>query len=88
MSGNRQHRHVIAVTVEQSIDQMQVTGPAAAGTNREASGDSRLGSRGKARDLLMSHVHPCNVTQTTKTIVDPVQTVAGYPPDPLYAGIG
>ena len=47
MRGDRENRHPAAMAVEQSIDQVQVAGPAAACTHRKRSGQIRFGSGGK-----------------------------------------
>jgi hypothetical protein len=46
------------VAVEQTIDEMQVAGPAAAGADRELAGEMGFASGGKRRDFLVPDMNP------------------------------
>jgi hypothetical protein len=58
VGGDRQNRHAIALTVKQTIDQMQIAWTAAAGANGEVPRQVRFGSRRECRSLFMPHVDP------------------------------
>ena len=48
------------VTVEQSVDQMQIAGSATAGAHGKLTGQMRIRPRRERRDLLMANVQPGN----------------------------
>ena len=47
-----------AMTVVESVDQMQVTGTTTSGTDSQSPGEMRFRASGKRRRLFMSHVNP------------------------------
>jgi hypothetical protein len=48
VGGNRQHRNMVAMTVKQTVNQMQVTRPAGAGADGQLAGQLRFRACGKA----------------------------------------
>ena len=50
-----------AVTVVESVDQMQIPGTATAGADRQSSREMRFRAGGKRRRLFVSHVNPANL---------------------------
>ncbi len=87
MSRNRQHRHVVAVAVEQTVDEMQVSRPAGARTDGEFARKLRFGTCGEGGDLFMAGGHPFNGLHLVEAIAESVQGVAGDAPDTLYASL-
>ena len=87
MGGDREHRLVVAVAVEQAIDEMQVAGPTTARTHREASGGRRLGTRREGCHFFMAHMHPGDLADPTQAVAQAVEAIAGDAPDALDAGI-
>ena len=64
LGGDREHRHPVAMAIEQAVDEMQVAGPAAAGADGERPGHLRLGAGGEARHLLVAHMHPADAASS------------------------
>ena len=56
--GDREDRDTTAVCVEQSVDQVQVAGPATSHAHREFTGERGFGGRGERRRLLVSDMPP------------------------------
>jgi hypothetical protein len=74
---DREHRHPAALGVEQSVDQVQVAGAAAARAHRELTGQRCVGGRGERRRLLVPDVLPGDVTRAPDGIGETVEAVAG-----------
>ena len=83
LRGNRQHRHMVAMAVEQPIDQMQVTRPATAGAHRQLAGGRRFGTGSEGGDLLVAHMHPLDAVHAAQGVGQAIEAVAGEPPDTL-----
>src|SRR5229473_3125614 len=81
--GDRQYWHARAVTIEQPVDQVKVARPAAAGADRDFSGEMRLGARGKGGDLLVPDMQPFDLALPTNRIGKAVQAVADNAVNPL-----
>ena len=73
---DRQHRHPGALGVVETVDQMRIARPAAAGTHRQPTGQRRVGGRGEGRRLLVAHVLPRDVLGPSDRVGEPVETVA------------
>ena len=58
VSCDRKNGQVTTMAVEQTVNQMQISGAAAARTHRQFSGDGGLAARREGGDLLMAHMHP------------------------------
>ena len=67
---------------------MQVTGAAAAGADREASGDMGVGARGGACDLFVADVHPLDSAAPANGVGKAVEAVAHDAVDALHARRG
>jgi hypothetical protein len=65
--------------VEETVDEMQIAGPAAAGADGEAAGDVGVGARGEGGDLLMAHVQPFDAAAPAHGVAEAVQGVADDP---------
>ncbi len=88
MARDRQHRHPIAVAVEQAVDEVKVARAAAARAHRQFAGRGRLGPGGEGPRLFMTDMHPVDRAQSTQTVVDRVEAISRDAPNPLYAGVG
>src|SRR4029453_9753974 len=72
-----------AVTVVESVDQVQVARTAAAGADRQSSRELRFRAGGKRGGFLMSHVRPPHVRLSANRIRDSVERVPCHAIDPL-----
>ena len=88
MGGDRDHRHTRAVTVVQAVDQVQIARAAAAGADRELTGQIRLGAGGKGGDLFVAEVQPGDPTMAAQRVGEAIQAVADDAVNALYAGGG
>ncbi len=85
MGGDRQHRHMIAVAVEQPVDEMEVARTARSGANRQLTADLRLGTSGESGNLFMTRRHPVDSAHTIEAVAQPVKRISGDSPDTLDA---
>src|SRR5690606_27459704 len=85
--GNRQHRNMVAVTVEKTVDKVQVSRSAGTCTDGEFARELRFGTRGKGGDLFMAGGHPFNGLHPVAAVAESVQRIAGDAPDTLYASL-
>jgi hypothetical protein len=81
--GDGKHRLVIAMTIEQTVDQMQVARTATAGAHRETSGRGRVRTGGKGGRFLVTGVHPADRAELIEAVGQSIQTIARYAPDPF-----
>jgi hypothetical protein len=81
-----QHRHARPVAVEQAVDQVQVSWPAASGADRELSRQMRLGAGRKGGDLLVPDMDPFDLALASDRVGQPVEAVANDAVDPLDTG--
>ncbi len=86
MRGNGKHRLPAAVAIEQPIDQMQIARPATAGAHRQLAGHRGFGPGGECRHLFVAHMHPFDALHLAQRIGQPIETIAGHPPDSLHPG--
>src|SRR3984893_18351125 len=82
---NRKHRNARAVAVEQAVDEVQIAGPAAAGTNGELTRQMRLGTSREGRDFLMADVDPLDLALSPQRVSEAVEAIADNAIDPLDA---
>lgn len=68
MRGDGKHRLMIAMTVVQPVDQMQVAGPTTARADGELAGGRGIGAGGEGRDLFVARMHPANRTEPLQAI--------------------
>src|SRR5690606_19634739 len=87
VSRNRQHRNMVAVTVEQTVDEVQVSRSAGTCTDGEFTRKLRFGTGGKGGDFFMAGGHPLNSFHLVKAIAESVQRIASDAPDTLYASL-
>jgi hypothetical protein len=73
------------VTVEQSIDQMQITGAATAGTHGELARQVRLGAGRESGNLFVPDMNPRDLALAAERVGQTVQAVADDAIDPLDA---
>src|SRR4029077_4740422 len=81
-----QHRHPRAVAIEQAVDQMQVTGPAASCADRELASQMSFGAGCECSHLLVAHMDPLNLAPTSNCIGEAVKAVADNSVDSLDSG--
>ena len=85
---DRHHRHARALAVEETVDEMQVTGAAAAGADREVAGDMGVGAGGEGCDLFVAHVQPFDPAAPANGVGEAVEAVADDAVDALHARRG
>ena len=64
------------MAVEETVDEMQIAGPAAAGADREIAGEMGFAGGGKRRDLLVPDVDPFDLALLAQRVGQPIETVA------------
>jgi hypothetical protein len=69
---------MIALTVEQAVDQMQVSGATASGANRKLSRQLRLGARRERRAFLMTHVDPLDDPVAPQGVREAIERVTHH----------
>ena len=65
LRGDGEDRHAGAMTVKQAVDEMQVSRPATAGTDRKLSRQMRLGAGGEGGDLFVPDMYPFDLALPT-----------------------
>src|SRR5262249_21187919 len=76
LGGDCEHRQARAVAVEQTVDEMQVAGPAAAGADRQLTRERGFHAGGKRRDPLLPDMNPFDLALMPQRVGQPVETVA------------
>jgi hypothetical protein len=71
------------MAVEQAVDEVQIAGPAAAGTNGELTSQMRLGTSREGRDLLVPEVDPLDLALSPQRVGEAVEAIADNAIDPL-----
>jgi len=84
----REHGRHVPVRIEESVDQVQVAGPAAPRTHRELARELRVGGSGERRRFLVPHVDPVDATALPDGVCYGVQAVADDPVDAPDPGLG
>ena len=85
---NREHGHVVAMNVEQAVDEVKVAGTAAAGADRELSREVGLGAGREGGVLFMAKVNPLDGFHTAQRIGEAVQRISYDAVDALDARLG
>jgi hypothetical protein len=85
---NAKHRHARPVAVEQAINEVQIAGPAAAGTHGKFAGQMCLGARRKGGDFLDPDMHPFDLPLPPNGVGQAIQAVADDAVGPLNADCG
>src|SRR5207249_11739850 len=86
LRGNGEDGDAIAMTVVETIDQMQIAGTATSGTDGQVSREMRFRAGGKRCGFLMPHMNPARSLSPANGVGDPVERVAGDSIDSLYSG--
>ena len=73
---DRHHRHARALAVEETVDEMQIAGAAAAGADGEVPRDMGVGAGGEGGDLFVAHVQPFDPAAPANGVGEAVQAVA------------
>ncbi|MCY1551493.1 hypothetical protein D9M68_878290 [compost metagenome] len=83
MCCNGQHRLVIAMAVEQTIDEVKIAGTTASRTNGQFAGDGCFCTRGKGCGFLVTDMHPVDFAKSSEAVIQSVEAVARNAPDTL-----
>src|SRR5262249_664189 len=79
------YRYARAMTIEQSINQVQVPWSTAARAHSQAPSEVRFGTGCECRHLLVPHVNPLDLALSPQCIGDSVEAVADDPVNPPHA---
>src|ERR1700739_1529625 len=85
---DRQHRRTRAMSLEQPVDQVQISRATAARAHRKAAGQVRFGRRGERGHLLVPYMDPFDLALPPQRIGNAVQAVADDAVDSLHPGNG
>ncbi len=85
---DREHRHMVALAVEQAVDQVQVAGAAAARADRELARHRGFGAGREGGGFLVARMRPADLAEPAQAVGQPVQAVARDAPDSLDAAVG
>jgi hypothetical protein len=85
LSCDRKHWHTAPMSIEEPIDEMQVSRSARTCTDRQIARDVRLTGCSEGGDLFMPHVNPFDGATPSQRFCETVQTVSNDPEDSLYA---
>jgi hypothetical protein len=77
--GDRRHRHPAAVRIEQAVDQVQISRPAASRADCQLTGQRGLACRRERRRLLVPGVLPADAVSTAERVGEPVSESPGIP---------
>jgi hypothetical protein len=84
VGGDRKHRYVVAVGVEQTADEVEVAGATAAGADRQLPSEVSLGASCEGGSLLMANVDPFDRFQAPKSVGESIQRVPDNAIDALH----
>ncbi len=76
MRGDREYRSIAAMSIEESVDQVKVTGATAAAAGREFPAELSLGPRRERGSFFVAHVNPLNFAIYSQSIRHRIQTIA------------
>src|SRR5215467_6174799 len=76
LGGDCQHRQARAVAVEETVDEMEIAGSAAAGADCELTREVGFARGGKRCDLLVPDMNPFDLALLAQRVGEPVETVA------------
>src|SRR5262245_16733736 len=80
LRGDCEHRDSRTVTIEQTVDEMEIARPAAARAYGQRAGQMRLGAGCECGDLLVPHMEPLDLR-----VCQTIEAVADDAVDPLHA---
>src|SRR5580704_13695018 len=78
LRGYRQHRRESFVRIKETVDEMKISGSAAAGADSEIACQLCLGTRRKGTGFLVPNVHPLNPFVVVNRIYNAVQGIADH----------
>lgn len=81
VGGDGQHRDMVAMTVKQTVNQMQVARSAGAGADRQLAGQLRFRASGESGDLFVPGGHPVDGAHAVKAIAQSIEGISGDAPD-------
>ncbi len=87
MGGDGQHRDMVAMTVKQTVNQVQVARSAGAGADRQLAGQLRFRASGESGDLFVPGGHPVDGAHAVKAIAQSIEGISGDAPDTFHAGL-
>jgi hypothetical protein len=73
------------MTIEETVDEMQVAGTTASGADREPIRQVRLRASRKSRRFLVPHVNPLHLFVVADGVGESIERIPGQPIDPLHA---
>ena len=77
--GDSNDRHARPMTVEESVEQVQVVGPTTSRTDGEPTGEIRVGAGGECRHLFVPDVQPIDSAMAPQCVGKAVQAIANDP---------
>jgi hypothetical protein len=83
MRRDREDRSIAAMSIEKSINQVEVAGAATARTDREFAAKLSLGTGCKRGGFFVAHVDPLNPSIFAQRVADRIQAVAHYAVNPF-----
>ena len=88
MAGNGQNGHMVAMAIEQAVDEVKTARPAASRADSELAGHGRIGACRERACFLMADMHEGDTTVLAEFPVERVEAVARHAPDAFDTGIG
>ena len=86
MGGDSQHRQVGAVSIEETVDEVQVARATGTGTDSKLTGNFCFGSGGEGGGFFVADVNPADLLGTSNSIDDGVEGVTYDAVDVADAG--
>jgi hypothetical protein len=86
LRGDGENGHAGAMTVEQAIDEMQITGSATARADRKITSEVGVRARREGRDFLMPDMDPFDLALATDHIGQAVEAVPDDAVNPFDSG--
>src|SRR6185437_9979742 len=82
LSSDGEDGHPIAVTVVESVDQVQISRTATTGTNSQPSGEMGFCARGKCCCFFMAQMDPLQFSGCSNRVGDGIERITRNPEDP------
>ena len=80
-------RNPAAVTIVESVDQVQISGTAAPGADRQSAGEMGIRARGKGCRFFMPQMNPIELFGCSNRVGNAIERIAGdtvNPPDSCF----
>ena len=87
LRGDGEHRNTAAVAVVESVDQVEISGTATAGANRQPAGKMSLSARGKSCCFFMAQMNPIQFSGGSDRLGNAVEGIAGDAVNPAHPGL-